>query len=164
MDGYIEKRLFQVGSDVKAGQVLYVLDTGPTRPMLQKAKGDLAQSEANLEFANKQVSLLQAQADLAQAEANLAKAQQDVERLQPLVKQEAAPLQDLDNAVAAEQANQAAVDAKKANVEQTRLQTKSQIETTGAQVESNKALLRTAELNLEYGTIARPSADALAIR
>jgi membrane fusion protein (multidrug efflux system) len=156
VDGYIEKRLFKVGTDVKAGQVLYILDVRPYQADVQKAKGDVAESEANLEFASKQVSLLQAQADLAQAEANMAKAKQDVKRLQPLVKQEAAPQQDLDNAVAAEHANQAAVDAKKANVEQMRLSTQSQIGTTGAQVESNKALLRNAELNLEYGTVRAP--------
>ncbi|MCU1261414.1 MAG: efflux transporter, family, subunit, partial [Bryobacterales bacterium] len=156
VDGYIEKRLFQVGSDVQAGQVLYVLDLRPYQADVQKAKGDVAQSEANLEYARKQVGLLQAQADLAQAEANLAKAKQDVQRLQPLVKQEAAPQQDLDNAVAALQGNQANVDAKKANVEQNRLSTRSQIGTTEAQLESNKALLRNAELNLEYATVHAP--------
>ena len=156
VDGYIEKRLFQVGSDVKAGQVLYILDVRPYQADVQKAKGDVAQSEANLDYARNQVGLLQAQADLAQAEANLAKAKQDVQRLQPLVKQEAAPQQDLDNALAAQQANQANVDAKKANVEQNRLSTRSQIGTTAAQVESNKALLRTAELNLEYATVRAP--------
>jgi membrane fusion protein (multidrug efflux system) len=156
VDGYIDKRLFQVGTDVKAGQVLYVLDVRPYQADVQKAKGDVAESEANLEYANKQVGLLQAQADLAQAEANLAKARQDVRRLEPLVKQEAAPQQDLDNAIAAEQANQANVDAKKANVEQNRLSTHSQIGSTGAQVDSNKALLRSAELNVEYGTVRAP--------
>jgi membrane fusion protein (multidrug efflux system) len=156
VDGYIDKRLFQVGADVRAGQVLYVLDVRPYQAEVQKARGDVAQSEANQEYASKQVGLLQAQADLAQAEANLAKAKQDVQRLQPLVKEEAAPQQDLDNAIAAQQVNQANVDAKKANVEQNRLSTRSQIGTSGAQVESNKALLRTAELNLEYATVRAP--------
>src|SRR5690242_11922511 len=67
VDGYIEKRLFQVGTDVRAGQTLYVLDTRPYSADVAKAKGDLAQSEANLEFAKKQVALIQAQANLAQA-------------------------------------------------------------------------------------------------
>src|SRR3954454_12312674 len=83
VDGFIEKRLFQVGSDVRAGQTLYTLDLRPYAADVQKAKGDVAQSEANLEFAKKQVALIQAQANLAQANANLVKAQQDVERLQP---------------------------------------------------------------------------------
>ena len=156
VDGYIQKRLFQVGSDVQSGQVLYELDLRPYQADVAKAKGDVEQAVANLQFAKNQVALSQAQADLAQAEANLVKAQQDVTRLEPLAKQEAASQQDLDNAVAALKANQANVESRKANVQQTRLSTKSQIDTTAAQVESNKALLRSAELNLEYATIHAP--------
>ena len=149
VDGYIEKRLFQVGTDVLAGQMLYTLDTRPYAADVDKAKGDVAQSEANLEFAKKQVALIQAEATLAQAKANLVKAQQDVDRLGPLVSQEAAAKQDLDNALAALDANKANVAALTASVEQTRLQARTNIDAAAAQVESNKALLRTAELNLE---------------
>ncbi len=156
VDGYIEKRLFQVGSDVRAGQTLYVLDRRPYEADVDKAKGDVAQSEANLEFAKKQVALIQAEANLAQAKANLAKAQQDVDRLQPLVSQEAAAKQDLDNALAALDANKANVAALTANVEQTRLQTRTNIDSAAAQLASNKALLQTAELNLGYSTITAP--------
>jgi membrane fusion protein (multidrug efflux system) len=156
VDGYIEKRLFQVGSEVQAGQILYELDLRPYQAEVAKAKGELAQAEANLEFAKRQVALAQAQADLAQAQANLLKARQDVDRLQPLVKQDAASQQDLDNAVAALQANQANVTAKTANVQQNRLSTRAQIDVAQAQVESSKAVLRTAELNLEYATVRAP--------
>jgi membrane fusion protein, multidrug efflux system len=156
VDGYIEKRLFDVGTDVKMGEVLYTLDLRPYQADVAKAKSDVDQARANLEFAKKQVGLIQAQADLAQVQANLVKAKQDVTRLEPLVKEEAAPQQDLDNARAALDANQANVDAKKANVEQNRLSTRSQIDTASAQVEANQALLRTAELNLEYATIHAP--------
>ncbi len=156
VDGYIEKRTFQVGSNVRAGETLYILDLRPYQAAVAKARADLAQGEANLEFARRQVALVQAEADLAQAEANLLKAKQDVERLQPLVKEDAAAKQDLDNAVAALQANQANVNARKANVEQTRLSTRTQIDSAQAQVEANRALLRTAELNLEYGTVQAP--------
>src|SRR4030095_15223361 len=91
VDGYVERRLFEVGSDVKAGQPLYILDLRPYQAEVQKARGDLAQGQANLEFARRQVALIQAEADLAQAEANLLKTRQDVARLQPLVKEDAAP-------------------------------------------------------------------------
>jgi len=102
------------------------------------------------------VALLQAEADLKQAQANLLKAQQDVNRLQPLVKEEAAAQQDLDNAIAALQANEANVNSRKANVEQMRLSTQAQIDTTSAQVDSTKAQLAAAQLNLEYATIRAP--------
>ena len=107
VDGYIEQRL-RTGADVKAGQVLYTLDRRPYQADVAKAQGDLEQNRASHEFAQHQVALLQAEADLKQAQANLLKAQQDVNRLQPLVKEEAAQ-QDLDNAVAALQANEANV-------------------------------------------------------
>ena len=156
VDGYIEKRLFETGSDVAAGQPLYILDLRPYEADVQRARGELSQGEANREFAAKQVALLQAEADLAQAQANLVKAQRDVDRLRPLVKEEAAAQQDLDNALAALDANQANVRARQASVEQARLSTKAQIDTTAAQVQSQAATLRAAELNLEYATIRAP--------
>ena len=64
VDGYIEQRLFQTGADVKAGQVLYTLDRRPYQADVAKAQGDLEQNQANHEFAQHQVALLQAQADL----------------------------------------------------------------------------------------------------
>jgi membrane fusion protein (multidrug efflux system) len=122
VDGYIERRTFDIGSDVKAGQVLYVLDVRPYQAEVERARGALSQATA----------------DIAQAEANLAKAEQDVARLEPLVKEEAAAKQDLDNALAALKAGQAAVSSRKANLE------------------ASRAQLRTAELNVEYATIRAP--------
>src|SRR2546426_3683425 len=122
VDGYVDRRTFDIGSDVHAGQVLYVLDVRPYEAEVERARGALAQAAA----------------DIAQAEAVLLKARQDVVRLEPLVKEEAAPRQDLDNALAARQAAEAAVLARKATVE------------------ANRAILRSAELNLEYATIRAP--------
>jgi membrane fusion protein (multidrug efflux system) len=156
VDGYIRKRLFKTGADVKAGEPLYVLDLRPYQADVAKAKGDVAQSEANAEFAKRQVVLLQAQADLAEAQAHELKAREDVDRLTPLVKQDAAAQQDLDNALAELKANRANVEAKEANVQQTRLSTRTQVATSAAQLQANEALLRTAQLNLEYATIVSP--------
>ena len=96
----------------------------------------LQQGEADLEFARRQVSLLQAEANLATAQANLVKAQQDYERLKPLVEQDAAPKQDLDSATAALRAAEANVRANQANVDQTRLSTSTQIDSNQGKVES----------------------------
>jgi len=156
VEGYVDKWLFQPGADVKAGQVLYVLDLRPYQAAVQEATGNLHQSEADLEFAKNQVSLLQAQANLVAAEANLLKARQDVDRLTPLVAGDAASKQDLDAATAALKANQANVNALKANVDQTALSTRTQIDSMQAKVEAQRALLRNAELNLQYATISAP--------
>jgi membrane fusion protein (multidrug efflux system) len=122
VDGYIERRTFAIGSDVRQGQVLYVLDARPYQAEVDRARGALSQATA----------------ELAQAEANLLKAQQDTERLEPLVKEEAAPRQDLDNARTALQAARATVESKRAAIEAARAQ------------------LKTAELNVEYATIRAP--------
>src|SRR5437879_215109 len=68
VDGYVDRRTFDIGSDVRAGQVLYVLDMRPYEAEVERARGALAQATA----------------DIAQAEAALSKARQDVERLEPL--------------------------------------------------------------------------------
>jgi membrane fusion protein (multidrug efflux system) len=122
VDGYIDRRTFNIGADVRVGQVLYVLDERPYEAEVERA----------------QAALAQAIADIAQAEASLLKATQDVDRLEPLVKDEAAPKQDLDNAFAAHRAGEAAVAARKATMA------------------ANRAMLRTAELSLEYATIRAP--------
>jgi membrane fusion protein, multidrug efflux system len=156
VDGYIDKWLFHPGQEVRAGDVLYVLDLRPYEAAVQQAKGNVAQSEADLEFARKQVALLQAEANLAVMQANLVKAQQDNERLMPLVKDEAAAQQELDTAVAALRSGEANVRAAQANVDQTRLSTQTQISSTAGRVDAQRAALRTAELNLEYATIRAP--------
>ncbi len=156
VDGYIDKWLFHPGQEVHTGDVLYVLDLRPYEAAVEQAKGNLAQSEADLEFARKQVALLQAEANLAAAQANLLKARQDYERLTPLVKDEAAAQQELDTAVAALHAGEATVRANQANVDQTRLSTATQISSTQGKMEAQRAALRTAALNLEYATIHAP--------
>ena len=156
VDGYIDKWLFHPGQEVHAGDVLYVLDLRPYQAAVEQAQGNLAQSEADLDFARKQVALLTAEANLAAAQANLVKAQQDYDRLTPLVKEEAAAQQELDSAVAALRAGEAGVRANQANVDQTRLSTQTQIASTQGRVEAQRAALRTAQLNLDYATIRAP--------
>jgi membrane fusion protein (multidrug efflux system) len=156
VDGYLERWQFQPGSEVRAGDVLYVLDLRPYEASVQQARANLKQGEADLDFARRQVSLLQAQANLASAQANLVKAQQDYERLKPLVAADAASKQDLDAAFAALGAGEAGVRALQASVEQATISTKTQIDSTLAKAESLKAALQTAELNLQYGTIRAP--------
>jgi len=77
VEGFLEKVSFKEGSPVKAGQLLFLIDQRPYKAALQDAKGQLAQ-----------------------AQAALGKAVKDVERLKPLVAAEAAPKQDLDKAEA----------------------------------------------------------------
>jgi membrane fusion protein (multidrug efflux system) len=156
VDGYIDKWLFHPGQEVRSGDVLYVLDQRPYEAAVEQAKGNLTQTEADLEFARKQVALKSAEANLVAAQANLLKAQQDYDRLTPLVKDEAAAQQELDGAIAALHAGEATVRANLANVDQTKLSTETQISSTAGKVDAQLGVLRTATLNLEYATIRAP--------
>jgi membrane fusion protein (multidrug efflux system) len=156
VDGYIDKWLFSPGQEVHAGDALYILDLRPYQAALEQAKGNLAQSEADLEFARKQVAVAQAEANLAVAQANKLKAQQDLDRITPLVKDDAAAKQELDAAVAAVGTGDATVKAVQANLDQTRLSTRTQIASAEGKVEALRGAVKAAELNVEYATIRAP--------
>jgi membrane fusion protein (multidrug efflux system) len=85
VDGIVQRRTFQEGADVKAGQLLYQIDPAPYRATLNSA-----------------------QAAQQKAEANLANASAQLERYKVLVGGNAVSKQVYDNAVAAQQ--QAAAD------------------------------------------------------
>ena len=91
--GIVQKRSFQEGSNVKAGQVLFQIDSTPYKANLQSA-----------------------QATLAQADANLAQASSTARRYKPLVEANAISKQEYDVAMANEKAAQAQVAAGKAAV------------------------------------------------
>ncbi len=161
VEGYIEKWMFRPGQEVQAGQPLYTLDLRPFRAQVTQAQGALRQSEADVVFAEKQVSLLQAEANLASAQSNLVKAQQDYARIKPLVERDAAAKQDLDAATAALHAAEASVRAYKAAVDQARLTTDTQKQSAQGKLESQRGAVETATLNLEYATIRAPIAGLI---
>lgn len=96
--GFLEKVYFTEGSRVSKGQLLY-----------------------QIEQASYIASLEAVQAKLAQDQANLLKAEKDVARLEPLVSQQAAPAQDLDTAIAARAQYQAAIQSDQANIDAAKL-------------------------------------------
>jgi membrane fusion protein (multidrug efflux system) len=98
VEGYLLRRIYQEGSYVQRGQLLFEIDTRQAQAQLQ-----------------------QAQANLAQAQANLEKSQHDVERYEPLAAQKALSQQEVDNARSARSAARATVGALQAAVEQARL-------------------------------------------
>jgi len=84
VNGLIQKRLFDEGSDVQAGQALYQIDPAPFQAALDNAKAALGRAEANL-------PALQLRADrYKQALADKAVAQQDLDDATAALKQAAA--------------------------------------------------------------------------
>src|SRR6266481_5862894 len=96
--GYIIKQNYTEGSLVRKGQVLFEIDPRPFQATLDRAKGDLAQ-----------------------AQAQLGKATLDVERDTPLAEGRAIAKSQLDNEIQAKLGAQAAVESAKAAVEQAEL-------------------------------------------
>ncbi len=92
--GIVLKRLFKEGSEVKAGQALYSIDSAPYR-----------------------ATLMSAQAALARYQANLSQATATVNRYKPLVEANAISKQDYVNAEAAQKQAQADVQVGRAGVE-----------------------------------------------
>ena len=156
VEATLEKVLFVEGGPVERRQVLFELDPRTYQAAVQAAKAALSKAEADLVYAKQQVETQRARAQLVQTEAQLIKANQDVERLRPLVQEDAVPQQDFDTAIAAQRVAQAIVDAARATLSNTQLTERTQIDVMLAAVESARAALIQAELNLSYCTIRSP--------
>jgi len=98
VSGYVIKQNYTEGSVVHKGQVLFEIDPRPFQATLDRAKGELAQ-----------------------AEAQLGKSAIDVERDTPLAAEKAVPKEKLDNEIQAKRAAQAAVESCRAAVERAEL-------------------------------------------
>jgi RND family efflux transporter MFP subunit len=114
--GYLLRQTYTDGAFVKKGQLLFEIDPRTFQAALDQTKGQLANAEGQL----------------AQAQANQIKAENDVNRYTPLAKEQAIPQQDLDNAIQANLAAKAQVDAAK------------------AQVQAAKAQMESAQLNVGF--------------
>jgi RND family efflux transporter MFP subunit len=106
-EGYIERRNVDIGSVVKAGQVLAVISSPEVDQQLLQARATLAQSEASLQ---------QAKAALEQSKANAELARLTKERDLPLGQQHAISQQIVDEVVQAYNARVADVSAAGANI------------------------------------------------
>jgi membrane fusion protein (multidrug efflux system) len=98
VEGYLVAIDFREGSFVRKGQPLYKIDPEPFRVAVDEAKASLATAQARLEKTNN-----------------------DVARYTPLAQKQAVSQQELDNALSAQQAAKAQVDAYKAALAQAQL-------------------------------------------
>jgi membrane fusion protein (multidrug efflux system) len=98
VNGIVQERLFNEGSDVKAGSVLYQIDPAPYQAAYHNAAAALARSEANLPPIRLKA-----------------------ERFRELIALKAISQQDFDNAIAALKQAEADVEYSKATVESARI-------------------------------------------
>ncbi|MET1028883.1 MAG: efflux RND transporter periplasmic adaptor subunit [Dongiaceae bacterium] len=154
--GIVQKRLFQEGSDVKAGQVLYQIDPATYQAAYDSAKATLAKAKANL-------TSIRSKAD----------------RYKELVSIDAVSRQDYDDAAAAAAAAEADIDADQAALESARINlnyTKvtapisgrigKSVFTPGALVTAGQAdaLALVQQLDPIYVDVTQSTADVLRLR
>ena len=154
--GTLEQVLFKEGTEVRKGQLLFVIDQRPYLAALQSAQAQAANAQATLQQALEQVQVGQAEAQLVALKATLLNARQQVARDRYLVAQQAIGQQQLDNDTAAEQAAAANVVAQEAVVRNAALSTKIGIDQARAGVQQAQAAVTQAQLNLGYTTVRAP--------
>ena len=154
--GVLEQVRFREGSEVKKGQVLFVIQPDEYNAALQAARAQLAKAQADLTRARDVSIADRGRAHLDQAKAELEKARMDVARYRPLAQEKAIPQQDLDSAVSRQQVAVAGVEAAEAAFKDTVLAQRTAIQLAEAAVESGKASVTQAELNVSYTVVHAP--------
>lgn len=143
VSGLIRGRMFQEGSTVKAGDLLYQIDPAPYEAAFNQAKAAVAMAEADLATA---------EADLVTAQTNLPALRSREERFRGLVAIRAVGEQDYDDAKAALRQAEALVSTRK-----------TMIGTRKATIESHRAALDSARINLAFTPIKAPISGRIGI-
>ncbi len=131
VEGYLENMLFEEGTYVKRGQVLFVIDPRSYRARADKAKSLLNKNKA-----------------LAQ------KAERDLNRIRPLYEQNAASQLDLDNAIASYESAKAEVQMSEADLTQAEM-------ALGYTTVRSPISGYISERNVDLGTLVGPGGKSL---
>lgn len=158
VDGYLKRRLVDLGDRVQAGQVLAEIDTPDLDQQLAQARAALASTEAAL--AQARSGLLQAQATLRHNRAQLEYTQTVLGRWGELRKRGLVAEQDVDDKRVAFESSRADVDAGEANVGAL----ESNVAAAQANTEASRAnVQRLVELQ-SYQKVRAPFAGVITVR
>jgi RND family efflux transporter MFP subunit len=154
--GFLKEIHFVEGGDVKAGQLLFVIDEEPFKAKLAEARARLDVAEANLKKARDSKAREVAMAQQAVDQATLELAEVEERREQVLLKRGASTVEDVQRKVALRKRDAATVEADQANSEQTKADYDTNILAAQADVEGAKAAVLDAEINLGYCRMSSP--------
>jgi RND family efflux transporter MFP subunit len=143
-DGYLKRRLADIGDRVTAGQILAEIDAPELDQQMHQAEAAIEQAQASME---------QAQAGLAQGKANRELARITAERMKMLVEKGISPQQEGDQS----QAQLAAQDANVQALEKAILAQRSNL----AAVKANRARLEEVQ---GYRTVKAPFEGVITVR
>lgn len=154
--GVLEEVMFKEGSEVKQGQTLFTIQPEEYAAQLETARAQLAKAQADLTRARDTSVVDRYRATLNQRKADHGKSQQDVNRYRPLAEARAIPQQDLDTSLSQEKVTAAGVAAAEAELKDAELAQRTQIQLSEAAVNSAKASVIQAQLNVDYTTVKSP--------
>ena len=157
-DGYLRRRLVDIGDRVQQGQVLAEIDTPELDQQVAQGRAALAQAQAS--FAQAQSALQQARATLQHNEATKRFNDITVERWRELKAKELVAQQDVDNFQAAADGSRADVAAAQANIDAL----VASANAARANVVANEANLRRLTDLQSYQTLRAPFAGIVTVR
>jgi membrane fusion protein (multidrug efflux system) len=150
VSGIIQKRLFEEGAEVKAGDVLYQIDAAPFQAAYDSAAANLAvmQKSADRARAGLQASI----AAVRRQRATLELARTTVGRFEELFKDRAVSASQRDQAVTDAEVAEATLGTVEAQVESDR----QAVAVAEASIQQAEAALNTARINLGYTRVTAP--------
>jgi membrane fusion protein (multidrug efflux system) len=162
--GMLEKIFFTEGAAVRKGQVLFQIQKSEYQAAVMQAKAALGKAEAELAQSRERTDVIQAEELLARAETGHSLANSNLERYVPLARENAVTQIDLDTARAKEEAARSEVNAAQATLKNRTAAVKYNIAKATAAVNSAKADLALAEINLTYCTIYSPISGIIGLQ
>jgi membrane fusion protein (multidrug efflux system) len=178
VSGHLVSQNYREGSLVKAGDLLFQVDSRPFQTAVEQADARVRLAESQLSQARAQVTgseaqieqaaakVVQDEAQVTRAEATQRQTELDVARYTPLAQRGSVSQQELDNAVQNNLANLAAVAAARAAVRNSQAavaqaraaleKARADVKTQEAAIAAARAALSEARLNLGYTSIQSP--------
>jgi len=154
--GFLKEIHFEEGSEVKKGQLLFVIDEEPFKAKLADAQAALEQAEAALKKAQDSKAREVAEAQLAVGKAQQALAEVEERREQILLKRNASSVEDVQRKQAIRQMDTAKVEAYKASLDQAKADYETSILAAKADVAGAKARVTDAQIDLSYCRMSSP--------
>jgi membrane fusion protein (multidrug efflux system) len=148
--GIIQKRLFEEGSEVTAGQVLYQIDPAPLQAAYDNAKANVAVARKAADRAR--AALGASRAGVLRQQAILENARTNRKRFEDLIADGAVSASQRDQAVTEAEVAEAALRSAEAQVESDR----EAVAAAEAAIQQAEAALETSRINLGYTRVTAP--------
>jgi multidrug efflux pump subunit AcrA (membrane-fusion protein) len=158
VSGRVERLLVSIGQQVKAGQVVAVLEHQDLKAKLDQARAELAAARAKLNRikATGPREIARARADLTEAKATLELTSLDFKRQEKMRSTDLVAQDALDRARERHQVAAARLAAAQARLAQVKSAFEQDLKVARAELAASRARVATAQVNLDYATVRAP--------